>query len=201
MTKNTNSFLQDRVVFVHAWLMNAGNSVSADQFAQTFSDVAPPIGWHLWHMARFADRLQSKLAHITDGAQNPEIWYRDNTCANWNLLAEDLGVFESGMGQGHAEAQATIVQVGQAAISAYANSVFAACDETVKKLADTDFDKTYHGLLDYGYDAATGKVWATDPKESTIGQDLIFHATHGSRHMGMMEALRGLLGTAGTLSV
>ena len=201
MTKNTNSFLQDRIVYVHARLLDAGNRVSTEQFAQTFSDVAPPIGWHLWHMARFADRLQSKLAVITEGTQVPEIWYRDNIGASWHLLPEDLGVFVSGMGQGHAEPQATITQVGQAAISAYASSVFAACDEAVKKLADTDFDKTYHGLLDYGYDAATGKVWATAPKESTVGQDLIFHATHGSRHMGMMEALRGLLGTAGTLSV
>lgn len=201
MTKNTNSFLKDRVYFVHDWLIRAGKVVSADQFGHIFSEEAPPIGWHLWHMARFADRLQAKLATVTTGSEAAEIWYRDNISTQWGILASELGVFESGMGQSHQQAQATIVQVGQTAVIDYAQVAFEACDAAVAQLSDTDFDKSFYGLFDYAYDANSGEVWASEPRESVVAQDLIFHATHGSRHMGMMEALRGLLGTAGTLSV
>jgi hypothetical protein len=198
---NTNSLLKARIYFVHDWLIRAGTVINSDQFVYVFSEDSPPIGWHLWHMARFADRLQSKLAFVTDGALGTEIWYQESISTRWHVLADNLGVFESGMGQAHKKAQNTIIQAGQTAVVNYARAAFEVCSANIKKLTEIDFDKTYYGILDYGYDAKTGEVWADKSKESTVAQDLIFHATHGSRHMGMMEALRGLLGTAGTLSV
>jgi len=83
----------------------------------------------------------------------------------------------------------------------YANAAFGICNDTVGKVTDSDFERTYHGIRDFGFDRVTGQEWAAEPKVSTVAQDLIFHASHGSRHMGMMEGLRGLLGAAGTLSV
>ena len=199
--ENTNSLLKIRSYFVHDWLLKAGTVVDPDQFAHVFSAEAPPIGWHLWHMARFADRLQSKLAAVTEGAAGAEIWYDQDISGQWQVSAGDLGVFESGMGQSHLNAQGIIKQAGQAAVVAYAEAAFAACDAQIKRLSAADFDRAYHGILDYGYDAKTGEVWQSEPKENSVAQDVIFHATHGSRHMGMMEALRGLLGSAGTLSI
>jgi hypothetical protein len=105
------------------------------------------------------------------------------------------------MGQAHEVAQAIIVKAGQSAIIDYARAVFGDCDTTIGRFRDSDLEKTYFGFLDYAYDGQTGRVWASKPKESVIVEDLIFHVTHGSRHAGMMEALRGLLGSAGTLSV
>jgi len=201
MTNNSVYYIKARIYLVHDWLIRAGDLVSADQFVYAFSQHAPPIGWHLWHIARFADRLQAKLAELAKNSPAVEIWYRDNVSADWNVSPDKLGVFESGMGQAHEQAQVTIVQAGKIAVIDYAKTVFETCTMTIDKLSDSDFEKTYYGILDYGYDGATGKVWATEPKASTVAQDLIFHASHGSRHMGMMEALRGLLGTAGTLSV
>ncbi|HRJ45715.1 MAG TPA: DinB family protein [Caldilineaceae bacterium] len=201
MQISANRHTKEQVKLVHNWLIRAGESVNNDQFVHVFSSDAPPIGWHLWHMARFADRLQAKLTQVTDGFASDEIWQREGVPARWNLTPGRLGVFDSGMGQTHRDAQATIAQVGQNEILAYAKSAFDASSQTLERLTDADFEKTYHGILDYGYDGTTGKVWATEPKESIVAQDLVFHASHGSRHMGMMEALRGLLGTAGTLSV
>ena len=201
MAQRTSQFLKERVYSVHEWLIQAGESVNGDQFAHVFSTNAPPIGWHLWHMARFGDRLQSKMAAITEDRPVSEIWYREDVAASWNLQADRLGVFESGMGQAHADAQASIVSAGQSKVVDYAGAVFAACDKTISKLTESDMEKTYFGIRGYAYDGKTGRVWANEPKESVIAEDLIFHSNHGSRHMGMMEALRGLLGTAGTLSV
>jgi len=201
MIDNTTHFLKDRIYWVHSWLIRAGEAASGDQFAHAFSQTAPPLGWHLWHMARFADRWQAKLAEVTDGLPTAEIWYRDELSTKWQLQPDRLGVFESGMGQAHEDAQATIARIGQPAIIDYANAAFGVCNDTVGKLTDPDFERTYHGIRDFGFDRATGQVWAAEPKVSTVAQDLIFHASHGCRHMGMMEALRGLLGGAGTLSV
>ena len=194
-------YLKDRIYLIHDGLIRAGEVVNADQFVHVFSQDAPPIGWHLWHIARFADRLQSKLAQVPNGSPAAEIWYRDGVSTNWNLSPDNLGVFESGMGQAHEQAQATIIQVGQTAIIDYAKAVFGACNAIIDKLNDIDFETTYYGIRDYDGDRITGKVWATEPKESIVAQDLVFHANHSSRHVGMMEALRGLLGTAGTLSI
>ena len=201
MKQTTTHFLKERIYLVHSWLIRAGEAVTIDQFVHAFSQDAPPIGWHLWHMARFADRLQAKLALVTDGSAGLELWHRDEIPSQWNLSSDRLGVFESGMGQAHADALATTVRAGQIAIMDYADAVFKTCNDTTGKLADSDFERVYYGVRDFGYDGETGKVWATEPEESTVAQDLIFHASHGCRHMGMMEALRGLLGTAGTLSV
>ena len=201
MKNRTFHYIKNRVYGVHDWLVRAGESVSSDQFSRPFSKDAPPIGWHLWHMARFADRLQAKLTAVTHGEPGTEIWYREAMASNWQLVADKLGVFESGMGQAHADAATTIITIGQSGVIDYARAVFSVCNTAIGQLSDGDMEKAYYGLLDYAYDGNTGRVWASEPTESVIIEDLIFHSNHGSRHMGMMEALRGLLGAAGTLSV
>lgn len=198
---NTEKYVKGRIAWMHGWLVRAGEGISEGEFVHVFSPQAPPIGWHLWHMARFADRLQAKLGEVTEGEKSAEIWYRDELSKRWEISPDLLGVYETGMGQAHGDAQETIRQVGQAAIMEYAKAAFGACDAVIDRLTEADFDKTFHGLYDYSYDPATGKVWTVEPKASLVADDLVFHATHGSRHMGMMEALRGLLGSSGTLSV
>ena len=191
----------ERNILVHSWLIRAGDSVSASQFVKVFSPDAPPIGWHLWHMARFADRLQAKLGEITKEKVGHEVWESHDLINVWGLNSTKLGVFDSGMGQPHEDAQDAIAHVGKDSILNYAQLSFRACDQQILSLNSTDFEKDYFGIIDYAYDAATGRVWATEPKISSVAQDIVFHAAHGSRHMGMIEALKGLLGSAGTLSV
>jgi hypothetical protein len=197
----TNYYLRERIYYGHQTLLRAGEDVSAADFARVFSVDGPPIGWHLWHIARFADKLEAKLAQVIDGEQTAEIWYRDEVTKRWEVAPDRLGVFESGMGQAHEDAQETIAQVGQDSILAYVRAAFEGCDSAVGKLTDADFEASFFGLYDYAYDKETGKVWATEPRASLVADDLMFHVNHASRHLGMMEALRGLLGVAGTISV
>jgi hypothetical protein len=193
--------IRERNLLVHAWLLRAGHSATVAQFARVFSPDAPPIGWHIWHMARFADRLQAKLRQVTDGNVGGEVWENERTRDVWDARSERLGVFYTGMGQSHEDAQTIIAKVGKDAVLEYAQASFETCDSRIQALSDADFEKDYFGILDYAYDSTTGSVWATEPKTSAVAQDLVFHAAHGSRHMGMIEALKGLLGSAGTLSV
>ena len=165
MANKTFHYIKNRVYLAHNWLVRAGESVSSDQFFRQFSADAPPIGWHLWHIARFADRLQSKLTTGTHSEPGTEVWYREAVASNWQLEADWLGVFETGMGQAHKDAQVTIVKAGQSAVLDYAQAVFAVCDTTIGQLSDSDLEKTYFGLLDYAFDGRTGRVWASEPKK------------------------------------
>lgn len=201
MSKQTNQIISERVSLVHDWLVRAGESVDAEQFTHVFSAQAPPIGWHLWHMTRFADRLQAKLGAVVSDRVAKELWDSADIAQKWGVDELALGVFASGMGQGHMAAQMTIAMAGQAAVIDYARDVFAVCNAAIERLADNDFDASYHGILDYDYDPIAGTVRDVGPTKSSVAQDLVFHVAHGSRHMGMIEALRGLLGMPGTLSI
>lgn len=201
MAEGTLQILQERIALVHGWLIVAGSTVQADQFAEVFSPTSPPIGWHLWHIARFADRLQSKLAAVTEGRAQPEEWIRGKLASRWALAPQRLGVLETGMGQAQADAVSLVLQGGQKGIIQYAQTVFDLCVARTEKLTSSELERRYLGFLDYETDPLTGRIWETGPRESLVVQDLIIHAGHGTRHLGMMEALRGLLGAPGTISV
>ena len=192
---------KQRIYMAHDWILRAAEAISAEQFSRVFSPQAPPIGWHLWHIARFVDPLQCKLNHPLDQTETNEIWYQQGLSAEWGLEPADLGVFESGMGQAHEVAQTCIRIAGQANLVAYGQTSFQASRQVIDRLTEADFERRFFGLFDYRYDRSTGKVWQGNPVESEVAADLVFHANHASRHMGMMEALTGLLGQAGTLSV
>jgi len=182
-------------------LLKAAEPLDESIFVQQPGPTAPPIGWHLWHMARWIDRLQARLATLTDGAEDPEIWYRDNLAQQWALEPGTLGVFDSGVAQDHDAAAVTVAKAGKTEIVAYAQDAIRACDQRLNQLTDDDLGSVYDGLLNFDYDLNTGAVWAIERRESSVAQDLFFHVSHGSRHLGMMEALRGLHNGGGTVSL
>lgn len=195
------SVLGERVALTHRWLIEAGTGLQPEQFAHVFSQDAPPIGWHLWHITRFADRLQARLAAVTDGAVVHEEWQRTQLTARWGLTGLDTGVHETGMGQPHAYAVELVSRAGQGAIVQYAQVVFDAFPPLLQKLTAEQLTQPYLGYTDYETDRQSGRVRATAPRESLVLQDLVMHISHCGRHLGAMEGLRGLLGSVGTISV
>jgi hypothetical protein len=100
--------------------------------------TATPAGWHLWHIARWADVLQASHPNRRFSPDVPwdrsrQIWAIDKLASHWGLQAERLGILEV---------------------------------------------------------AAGARV--------PVGADLMFHVTHANRHLGMIEALRGVLDLRGT---
>lgn len=201
MTKSTLDHLTARTRWMHSMLLKAVEPLDESVVVQRPGPTAPPIGWHLWHMARWIDRLQARLATVIDGGEDPEIWYRDGLAQRWALEPGTLGVFDSGVAQEHDAAAATVTIAGKTAIVAYAQNAIHVCNQRLNQLTDDDLDRVYAGLLNFDYDLSTGSVWAIERRESTVAQDLFFHISHGSRHLGMMEALRGLHSSSGTVSL
>ena len=95
------------------------------------------------------------------------------------------GADEGGWGLND-DASAALPLPGRAEILAYAVSAFAAAVEAFSSLRDDE-------LL-----ARTGNFYDDDPW--TVLDHFGWYTGHSSRHLGMIEALKGLLGMRGTVT-
>ncbi len=84
---------------------------------------------------------------------------------------------------------------------AYARQTFAATDEAFSRLRPEQFLQARPSVMEYTYDRSTGNIWRTTGAETTVAADVAFHMSHANRHLGMIEALSGLLARKGTVTV
>jgi hypothetical protein len=193
-----------RIKSVHDLLQKTVSDLSDEQFFHQPSQAAPPIGWHLWHMGRWADRIQAGLPRDGDveGYQpdlNNGIWEQEQLAARWELDPESLGKLEGGTYMDPADATHLAQQIGREQIVAYAERTFTLLDDA---LANVTTEQMHADRISVMHDPIHDPTRAHAPaKHTTLIADLGFHITHGYRHLGMMEALRGLSGEAGTVSV
>jgi hypothetical protein len=90
-----------RITRIHGWILQAVEPLSEDELCHRPARTAPPIGWHLWHIARWTDRVQASLPRRDDPpgyAPNPNqgIWEREQLAARWDLDPSTLGTLEEG---------------------------------------------------------------------------------------------------------
>ena len=69
--------------FAHRALIKITEDLSEEQFARRRSAEAPPVGWHLFHVARLADRLQANFrSEMSDRNYSPnlpgQIWAEED---------------------------------------------------------------------------------------------------------------------------
>lgn len=196
--------IASRIHLVHRWLLDATVSLSEEAFYQRVGVTSPPIGWHLWHISRWADRVQASLPRSTDPEYyqpdpNHGIWEQEGLVAAWDLNPATLGTLEDGSGMTHDDAAALPHRVGKTALIDYATRVFAALDSAVSELTPEQCRSTRRSVMEY--EISNGKIYKAPGKETTLAADLGFHLSHANRHIGMIEALRGVLGQEGTISV
>ena len=152
---------------------------------------APSIAFHGWHMARWADRYQSVLpawlAGPSDGEAAPEIWIADDVVGRWGLVGVDTGDF-GGTGAGlDDEASAALPLPDAPELLAYMKATFRAFHERVQAIGDD-------ALLDLVVTDLYGE-------RSTIADAIADATSHSDRHLGMIEALRGVMGDHGTVTI
>jgi len=61
MADAIGSAMTQRIQGTHKLMLDVTTDLDAEQFGRQPGPAAPPIGWHLWHAARFADRLQASF--------------------------------------------------------------------------------------------------------------------------------------------
>jgi hypothetical protein len=195
-----------RIKWTHHGLISVTEDLTGQQISQQPSPIAPPIGWHLFHVARWADRLQVSFSitpTIEDSqpGRRGEIWRVEGLAAQWGLDPESLGLEESGPGM-EVEDAVLVASLGKSILLDYARRVFAEVEQVIGDMNVHQLQQPRLSILPQIEVSPSGKPVFAGDRESTIYNDLMFHLAHTSRHLGMIEALRGaLFAVPGTASV
>lgn len=178
--------LAERAARLHDTTLRLVARLDDDRLARRLGPTAPPPAFHLWHMARWADRLQARVSAAVPrlGPGQDEIWARERLADAWRVTVP-LGTFDSGMEMGD-DIAATLVLPGKATLVDYAARAFAAAQRAFAAVSDADLELRGKDLYD---------------KEGTVAAMLVGHLQHLNRHLGMIEALLGAMGESGTASV
>jgi DinB superfamily len=59
MTERMATAVIQRISQMHGWLLKVTSDLPREGLVRRFAPTVPPIGWHLWHIARWTDRLQA----------------------------------------------------------------------------------------------------------------------------------------------
>jgi hypothetical protein len=157
----------------HSHVLRRVEDLSDEQLTWRPGHGAPSIGFHVWHLARWADHD----LHQADGS--PQLWRQRGLAAAWGFPS-GLGEDETGTEMGD-DASERLVLPGKALLLDYTGSIFSAVDEFLGRLSP---------------DALLQPVRPGELRDGQIFLEL--NLAHDNRHLGMIEAVRGLLGLRGT---
>jgi uncharacterized damage-inducible protein DinB len=133
---------------------------------------AHSVGYTLWHLARTEDNFQN------DVNGRGTVWTNGGFAAKW-------GYPEKGVGVGwEDERAAALAMPGKERLLEYVRATFAAADEAADKLDEGLLNEKRHSSF---LDA-----------DAILGEVLLGSVTHGNRHLGEMEYIKGLQGMKGS---
>jgi DinB superfamily len=175
--------IADRINRTHDDLLKLCDPLSEAEIALRPSQAAPPIGWHLWHIARWADHFQ---ASFPEGVQ---IWQRADYPVQWILDTTLLGPMESGIGMPVFIATELVAKVGKVRLLDYARLVFVACGEALRGLETEQLQSKRQSFA--RWTLLGTQVVDAPGVDTTLLEDCLRHVAHANRHLGMIEALIG----------
>lgn len=172
-----------RLSAAHRLILDSTSDLSQTELTRVEALTVPPIAFHLWHIARWTDRSQSLVANAVHESIS-EVWSTENLAGKWNLNGEGLGEAESGMGMD--DHLASAIDLPMEEVRDYTERVMGLLEKRLSQMNEADLSTRTTDL--YG-------------RDSSIGTALLSHLTHIDRHLGMIEALRGVSGLKGTATV
>lgn len=128
----------------------------------------------MWHVARWEDYDRSFIENTH------EIWRDQDLTRVWGFSSTTLGEADTGTEMGD-DASERLVLPGKTALLDYTRSAFAAMGKLIDQLPS---DSLLHP--------------ANDPQGHDRVSLILDGLTHVNRHLGMIEALRGVLDLRGT---
>jgi hypothetical protein len=158
----------------HTSVLRCAEALTDDRLRWRPTDHAPSIGFHVWHLARWADYDAWQLTG------SPQVWQARGLAEAWGFPA-GLGQNATGTEMGNEAAQ-QLPLPDKAALIDYTRAAFDALGVALEALALDD--------LPLPIDPPRN----SDPRLAVLFE----YVTHDNRHLGMIEALRGLLGDSGT---
>lgn len=170
--------LANRFALTHELLLQVADACTDNDLTWHAAPTSPPIAFHLWHCGRWADRWAEALG--ADG----QVWTRQGLAAAWGFPAQ-LGGGDTGM-ELPDEAAAALPFPDRAVLTGYVRAAFANFENALGRLDDDSLLVEADDLLG---------------QRPPLGDSLLRQLSHASRHLGMVEALRGVRGAHGTATV
>lgn len=164
----------------HALVLKVIDRLDDQQIRWSPNKTTPPIAFHLWHLARWADYVQEMIT-----GTGVQIWVQENLAAQWSIGAADLGFAQTGLGMDH-DILSSLPFPSRNVLLDYARRAFAQADQAVSTIGDDQFHRRVPDRH--------GAEW----KEMAVGDAILNWLVHDSRHLGMIECLLGAQGLDGT---
>lgn len=187
MDSMVSATLAQQTARVNTWLLDAAGDLSDEQLGRWLAPDVPSAGWHLWHIARWSDRVHAVLPVMMARGQQgsdawQELWERESLASRWGFDSTVLGYGQTGMEMGD-KAAASLSFPGRDVLHDYARRAFAASEAILGGVEDHHLalrgpDLLYAGRLD---------------RSRSVGEAVVGHISHASRHLGAIEGLRALL--------
>lgn len=186
--------LVERINRTHHYIELSTASLSFDELCLRSSLTAPPIGWHIWHIARWADWFQASFPNQS------QIWESQNQVSELGLNNLALGPMQTGMTMSHDDAAQIPIVIGKDRLFNYMKAVFSA-NQTV--LSNLTLDDLYESRESFAkWDTVDGEIVRSKGKAVTLIDDMGYHFAHANRHLGMIEGIIGItLHREGTASI
>jgi len=180
------NLLAKHYAVAHGRVVESAGRTEDSQFAKSMGTRVHSVAWQVWHIARWDDRFAEIVIDKTPdlaGRFGPpgQIWARESLAKQWGLPIGQMGRRDTGTGMDDEPADALRLP-GKAVVLDYAQRVFAHLQAVLKAMPD---DSLF-------------AVMADDPDGDSYADNIMIYLDHVERHLGMIEALRGLQGTAGS---
>ena len=182
-----------RIRDLHSLVLDSVVGLPEEEVFRRRGRTGPPMAFHIWHLARWADRLQARLPQLTPRleerlGERREVWVAERIAVRWGLEDPGLGFGSTGTGMDH-EAEVLLRLPSLVALREYAVQAFDFATRSIESVDDAEFVTACEDLLH------------ESGEPTSVGALLIRHLEHLSRHLGMIEALRGLLGQPGSATI
>jgi hypothetical protein len=167
----------------HGRLLTAAEELSPEQFTWSAGPSLHSVAWQLWHAARWDDVLASYFHRALAQDPRTQVWDRESLADRWSLASGTMGRRDTGTEMSN-EAAEEVRFPDQKEVVGYARLAFAYAEEAVA-LIPNDL------LLAVAKD---------DPDGDTQLDNVLIYLEHLSRHLGMIESIKGLEGLAGSFT-
>jgi len=176
-----------RLMRANALLFEIVTGMYDEQSSRWAAPTAPSVKWHLWHVSRWSDIVQATLFPIANGEadlrnKGAELWTALGIADEWGFENPMPGKLGGGTGTGKSES-AKLELPNMIRIVGYARSSFELCEMRFSQIDDGVFESDF-------YD------W--DNVRLQVGDAMFGHISHLNRHLGMIEAIKGVLGMDGS---
>jgi hypothetical protein len=176
------------------YVLKLATRASDEQLRRHVGPTSPSIAFHAWHLGRWADRVQATVPGLTPAlgqrlGTGRELWDREGLAAAWGFDESTLGNGRTGSGMADGDAQALPFPATDVLLD-YVARAFAAVEAAFEAIDDAELVRpakltTAHGPV----------------HNIVVGEIMTSHLAHVSRHLGMIEALIGVMGEHGTATM